>query len=86
MSPIQKQWGAMALAEERGINVPGDLMFVSIDNTIADRCEKPLSAVALRSMRWAGRLRSWRSPASASSPPPPLCRACFSRCVCNRIW
>jgi GntR family transcriptional regulator of arabinose operon len=42
-----KAMGAMALAEERGINVPGDLMFVSIDNTIADRCEKPLSAVAL---------------------------------------
>jgi GntR family transcriptional regulator of arabinose operon len=42
-----KAMGAMALAEERGIAIPGDIMFVSIDNTIADQSEPPLSAIAL---------------------------------------
>ena len=42
-----KAMGAMALAQERGISVPDDLAFVSIDNTIADQSELPLSAVAL---------------------------------------
>ena len=42
-----KAMGAMALAQERGIAVPGELAFVSIDNTIADQAEPPLSAVAL---------------------------------------
>ena len=42
-----KAMGAMALAEERGIVVPRDLVFVSIDDTIADQSEPPLSAVAL---------------------------------------
>jgi DNA-binding LacI/PurR family transcriptional regulator len=42
-----KAMGAMALAQERGLHVPDDLAFVSIDNIIADRCDPPLSAVAL---------------------------------------
>jgi DNA-binding LacI/PurR family transcriptional regulator len=42
-----KAMGAMALAQESGLKIPGDLAFVSIDNTIAERCDPPLSAVAL---------------------------------------
>jgi DNA-binding LacI/PurR family transcriptional regulator/DNA-binding transcriptional regulator YhcF (GntR family) len=42
-----KAMGAMALADERGIDVGRELAFVSIDNIIADRSIKPLSSVAL---------------------------------------
>jgi DNA-binding LacI/PurR family transcriptional regulator len=42
-----KAMGAMALAEERGFTVPEQIAFVSIDNTIADKCVPPLSSVAL---------------------------------------
>lgn len=42
-----KAMGAMALAEERGLAIPHDLTFVSIDNTFADQAQPPLSAVAL---------------------------------------
>jgi DNA-binding LacI/PurR family transcriptional regulator len=42
-----KAMGALALAQERGLAVPGDLMFVSIDDIIADKCATPLTAVAL---------------------------------------
>lgn len=42
-----KAMGAMALVQEHGLRVPDDVLFVSIDNTIADQSETPLSAVAL---------------------------------------
>ncbi len=42
-----KAMGAMALAQERGFAVPGQIAFVSIDNTIADQCVPPLSSVSL---------------------------------------
>lgn len=42
-----KAMGAIAAAQEAGISIPGDIRFVSIDNTLADRSDPPLSAVAL---------------------------------------
>lgn len=42
-----KSIGAMSHAVERGINVPRDLSFVSIDNTLADQAPRPLPAVAM---------------------------------------
>ncbi len=35
------------VAEEAGRRVPEQIMFMSIDNTLADRCGKPLSAVSM---------------------------------------
>jgi len=42
-----KAMGAIAAAQEAGFSIPGDIRFVSIDNTLADRSDPPLSAVAL---------------------------------------
>ena len=42
-----KAMGAMALAQERGLHIPEDVLFVSVDNTIADQADQPLSAVEL---------------------------------------
>jgi len=42
-----KAIGAMAAAEEAGKIVPDQIAFVSIDNTLADRMQKPLPAVAM---------------------------------------
>lgn len=42
-----KAMGAIAAAQEAGLSIPGDIRFVSIDNTLADRSDPPLSAVAL---------------------------------------
>jgi GntR family transcriptional regulator, arabinose operon transcriptional repressor len=42
-----KAMGAIAAAQEAGLSTPGDIRFVSIDNTLADRSDPPLSAVAL---------------------------------------
>jgi DNA-binding LacI/PurR family transcriptional regulator len=42
-----KAMGAMALAQERGLNIPRDVAFVSIDNMLADQADPALSAVAL---------------------------------------
>jgi DNA-binding LacI/PurR family transcriptional regulator/DNA-binding transcriptional regulator YhcF (GntR family) len=39
--------GAMAQASEMGRRVPEDVAFISIDNTIADQADPPLSAVEL---------------------------------------
>lgn len=42
-----KAMGAMAYALEQHIDIPGKVMFVSIDNTLADQAEIPLAAVAM---------------------------------------
>jgi GntR family transcriptional regulator of arabinose operon len=42
-----KAMGAMAAAQEAGLRIPDDLLFVSIDDTIADQAAPPLSSVAL---------------------------------------
>ena len=42
-----KAMGAIAAAQEAGMTIPSDIRFVSIDNTLADRSDPPLSAVAL---------------------------------------
>lgn len=42
-----KAMGAIAAAQEAGLSIPQDIRFVSIDNTLADRSDPPLSAVAL---------------------------------------
>ena len=42
-----KAMGAIAAAQEAGLSIPNDIKFVSIDNTLADRSDPPLSAVAL---------------------------------------
>lgn len=42
-----KAIGAMAAAEEAGRRVPDDIAFISIDNTLADRSDRPLPAVAM---------------------------------------
>ncbi len=42
-----KAMGAIAAALEAGLAIPTDIRFVSIDNTLADRSDPPLSAVAL---------------------------------------
>lgn len=42
-----KAIGAMALAQEKGLKMPDDLLVVSIDNTIADGAEPPLSSVSM---------------------------------------
>lgn len=42
-----KAVGAMSHAIEAGLDVPGQLAFVSIDNTLADSIEPPLPAVAM---------------------------------------
>ena len=42
-----KAMGAIASAQEAGLSIPDDIQFVSIDNTLADRSDPPLSAVAL---------------------------------------
>ncbi len=42
-----KAMGAIAAAQEAGLSIPGDIRFVSIDNTLADRSDPPLSAVAM---------------------------------------
>ncbi len=42
-----KAIGAMAYTEEAGRSVPGEIAFVSIDNTLADRSDRPLPAVAM---------------------------------------
>ncbi len=42
-----KAMGAIAAAQEAGLAIPNDIRFVSIDNTLADRSDPPLSAVAL---------------------------------------
>ena len=42
-----KAMGAMALAAERGLVIGRDVSFVSIDDTIADQSEPPLSAIAM---------------------------------------
>jgi LacI family transcriptional regulator len=42
-----KAMGAIAVAHEVGMNIPGDIRFVSIDDTLAERSETPLSAVAM---------------------------------------
>jgi DNA-binding LacI/PurR family transcriptional regulator len=42
-----KAMGAMALAAERGFRVHEQVAFVSIDNTLADQADPPLSSVAL---------------------------------------
>ncbi len=42
-----KAMGAIAAAQESGLSIPGDIRFVSIDNTLAERSDPPLTAVAL---------------------------------------
>ena len=42
-----KAIGAMACAAERGVRVPDEIAFVSIDNTLAGEAEFPLPAVAM---------------------------------------
>ena len=42
-----KAMGAMALAQELGLVIGRDLSFVSIDDTIADQSEPPLSSIAM---------------------------------------
>lgn len=42
-----KAMGAMALCLEHGLRVPEDVRFVSIDNTIADQADRPMSSVEL---------------------------------------
>lgn len=42
-----KAVGAMTHALEAGIDVPGQILFVSIDNTLADQVSPPLPAVAM---------------------------------------
>jgi len=42
-----KAIGAMACALEREINIPEDILFVSIDNTLAHQADPPLAAVAM---------------------------------------
>ncbi len=42
-----KAMGAIAVAQESGFDISGDICFVSIDDTLADRSDPPLSAVAL---------------------------------------
>lgn len=42
-----KAMGAMAYAIEQQMDIPGKVMFVSIDNTLADQAEIPLAAVAM---------------------------------------
>lgn len=42
-----KAMGAIAAALEDGLSIPGDIRFVSIDDTLAERSETPLSAVAM---------------------------------------
>ena len=43
----RKAIGASAAAREAGIEVPRDIQFVGIDNTVAQRVEPPLSSVAM---------------------------------------
>ncbi|MEQ9453454.1 MAG: substrate-binding domain-containing protein [Phycisphaeraceae bacterium] len=42
-----KAMGAIAAAQEAGLTIPDDLMFTSIDNTLAERSDVPLSAVSM---------------------------------------
>lgn len=42
-----KTMGAMAAAQEAGLSVPEDLRFTSIDNTLAEQSEVPLSSVSM---------------------------------------
>ena len=42
-----KAMGAIAAAQEEGLSIPDAIRFVSIDNTLADRSDPPLSAVAM---------------------------------------
>lgn len=42
-----KAMGAMAHASERQVKVPEEILFVSIDNTLADQADPPLAAVAM---------------------------------------
>jgi DNA-binding LacI/PurR family transcriptional regulator len=39
--------GAIAAALEVGMDIPGDIRFVSIDDTLADRSETPLSSISM---------------------------------------
>jgi len=42
-----KAIGAMALAQELGRKIPDELAFISIDNTIADQADPPLTSVTM---------------------------------------
>jgi len=42
-----KALGAIAVAQEADRRIPDDLLVVSIDNTIADQAEVPLTSVAM---------------------------------------
>ncbi|GAB4185675.1 MAG: GntR family transcriptional regulator [Phycisphaeraceae bacterium] len=42
-----KAMGAIAAAREAGLKIPEDIRFVSIDDTLAERSEVPLSAVSM---------------------------------------
>jgi len=42
-----KAMGAMNAAREAGLSIPDDLLFVSIDNTIADQADPPITSVAM---------------------------------------
>jgi GntR family transcriptional regulator of arabinose operon len=42
-----KAIGAMALAQEVGLQVPHEVQFISIDNTIADQADPPLTSVTM---------------------------------------
>lgn len=61
-----KAIGAMAAAEEAGVAVPGQIAFVSIDNTLAGQTHKPLPAVAMP-FEEVGRVAAQH----ALQPPPP---------------
>jgi DNA-binding LacI/PurR family transcriptional regulator len=84
-----KAMGAMALAQERGLRVPDEIAFVSIDNTIADRCEPALSAVALP-FEEMGRqvaelaLASARNAAGSASSSPVLQQICLQPYLVKR--
>jgi DNA-binding LacI/PurR family transcriptional regulator len=66
-----KAIGAMALAEERGYVIQRDVSFVSIDDTIADQAEPPLSSVALpfQEMGRQVALRALEAEQRLSGPP-----------------
>jgi GntR family transcriptional regulator of arabinose operon len=86
-----KAMGAMALAQERGLSIPRDLAFVSIDNMLADQADPPLSAVALP-FEEMGRqvalrvLEEEQRLADASSPAPaPLQQICLQPSLVERL-
>jgi DNA-binding LacI/PurR family transcriptional regulator len=84
-----KAMGAMALAEELGIAMPDDVLFVSIDNTIADQSERPLSSVAMP-FEEIGRkvaqeaLEAENQPPALPDSPRPLQHICLQPYLVHR--